>query len=85
MILRFNCIATRNCDATCGHKFGGMDVEILDPDFVSGEGEIVIHSRNVFMGYAKVNSIEIDIKLTFINLISTRSKYDYKTNTFPQL
>lgn len=68
MTLRFNFIATRNCDATCGHKFGGMDVEILDPDFVSGEGEIVIHSRNVFMGYAKVNLIENDIKLIFINL-----------------
>lgn len=26
----------------------------MDPDFVSGDGEIVIHSRNVFMGYAKV-------------------------------
>ena len=69
MILRFNFIATRNCDATCGHKFGGMDVEILDPDFVSGEGEIVIHARNVFMGYAKVNSIEIDIELIFKNFI----------------
>ena len=69
MILRFNFIATRNCDATCGHKFGGMDVEIQDPDFVSGEGEIVIHSRNVFMGYAKVNLIEIDIKLIFINFM----------------
>ena len=31
-----------------------MQVEIMDPDFVSGDGEIVIHSRNVFMGYAKV-------------------------------
>ena len=69
MTLRFNFIATRNCDATCGHKFGGMDVEILDPDFVSGEGEIVIHSRNVFMGYAKVNSFEIDIELIFINFL----------------
>ena len=53
-MLNSNFTATRNCDATCGHKFGGMDVEILDPDFVSGEGEIVIHARNVFMGYAKV-------------------------------
>ena len=39
---------------TCGKSFNGMQVEIMDPDFVSGDGEIVIHSRNVFMGYAKV-------------------------------
>ena len=52
--LCFNLTANRNCDATCGKIFNGMDVEILDPDFVSGEGEIVMHSRNVFIGYAKV-------------------------------
>ena len=46
--------AKANCDATCGKSFNGMQVEIMDPDFVSGDGEIVIHSRNVFMGYAKV-------------------------------
>ena len=46
--------ANANCDATCGKSFNGMQVEIMDPDFVSGDGEIVIHSRNVFMGYAKV-------------------------------
>ena len=47
-------VANHNCDATCGKSFNGMQVEIMDPDFVSGDGEIVIHSRNVFMGYAKV-------------------------------
>ena len=46
--------ANANCDATCGKSFNGMQVEIMDPNLVSGDGEIVIHSRNVFMGYAKV-------------------------------
>ena len=50
----FYFVANHNCDATCGKSFNGMQVEIMDPDFVSGDGEIVIHSRNVFMGYAKV-------------------------------
>ena len=56
LILNFllNFVANRNYDATCGKSFNGMKVEIMDPDFVSGDGEIVIHSRNVFMGYAKV-------------------------------
>ena len=43
-----------NRDATCGKSFPGMQVEIMDPDFVTGDGEIIINSRTVFMGYVKV-------------------------------
>ena len=46
--------ATRNCDATCGKTFNGMQTQILNPDVVSGDGEFAIYGRNVFMGYAKV-------------------------------
>ena len=53
--------ATRNCDATCGKTFSGMQTKILNPDGASGDGEIAVYSRNVFMGYAKVHQINKEI------------------------
>ena len=37
-----------------GTSFSGVKNEILSPDPVTGEGEIIVSSRNVFMGYVKV-------------------------------
>jgi hypothetical protein len=37
-----------------GTSFNGVRNEILSPDPVTGEGEIIVSSRGVFMGYVKV-------------------------------
>ena len=54
-----------NRDATCGISFPGMQVEIMNPDFVTGDGEIVINSRTVFMGYVKVSFYQFCKKFWF--------------------
>ena len=41
-------------EGTVGTSFSGVKNEILSPDPVTGEGEIIVSSRAVFMGYVKV-------------------------------
>ena len=47
-------VATKNKEGTVGTSFHGVKNNILSPDPESGEGEIIVSSRAVFMGYVKV-------------------------------
>ena len=47
-------VATKNKEGTVGTSFHGVKNNILSPDSESGEGEIIVSSRAVFMGYVKV-------------------------------
>ena len=47
-------LATKNKEGTVGTSFHGVKNNILSPDPESGEGEIIVSSRAVFMGYVKV-------------------------------
>ena len=47
-------LATKNKEGTVGTSFHGVKNNILSPDPASGEGEIIVSSRAVFMGYVKV-------------------------------
>ena len=47
-------LATKNKEGTVGTSFQGVKNNILSPDPESGEGEIIVSSRAVFMGYVKV-------------------------------
>ena len=48
-------LATKNKEGTVGTSFHGVKNNILSPDPESGEGEIIVSSRAVFMGYVKVS------------------------------
>ena len=48
-------LATKNKEGTVGTSFHGVKNNILSPDPASGEGEIIVSSRAVFMGYVKVS------------------------------
>ena len=48
-------VATKNKEGTVGTSFHGVKNNILSPDPESGEGEIIVSSRAVFMGYVKVS------------------------------
>ena len=50
----FALLANRNKDSTVGQSFIGIKNRILSPDPTSGEGEVIVSSRAVFMGYVKV-------------------------------
>ena len=47
-------LAAKNKQGTVGTSFHGVKNNILSPDPESGEGEIIVSSRAVFMGYVKV-------------------------------
>ena len=49
-------IANMNKEGTVGTSFNGVKNNILSPDPNTGEGEIIVSSRAVFMGYVKVRS-----------------------------
>ena len=49
-------LATKNKEGTVGTSFHGVKNNILSPDPESGEGEIIVSSRAVFMGYVKVSN-----------------------------
>ena len=47
-------VAMRNKDGTVGASVLGVRSDVLSPDPITGDGEIIVSSRGLFMGYLKV-------------------------------
>ena len=56
MLASYISLASRNKDGTVGASVLGVKTNILSPDPITGNGEIIVSSRGLFMGYLKASN-----------------------------